>query len=64
MVSKKDILLTTNGRPLRGDIPALTTFANEGVTVVFLRTVDAFVAARAVCLELVPDREIFHGQWR
>ena len=50
--------LTANGSPLRNDAPALTGFADHGITITIIREQDALDAAQAVCPALAPGKII------
>jgi len=52
------LVITANGKPIRNDIPELSSFMSNRISLPMLREEDAFAAARAVCPELVPDKVV------
>ncbi len=58
-----DMLITANGRSLRNDIPAMTGFADQEITIPIIRKEDAFAAARQVCPALVPTKLTIDGHY-
>lgn len=63
IVPRQYLMITTNGKPVREDVPTLTGFADQGINIAVLREEDAFDAARAICPDLVPDKVIIDGHW-
>ncbi len=58
-----DMIITANGKPLRNDIPAMTGFCIQGISIPIIREEDAFAAARQVCPALVPDKITIDGHY-
>lgn len=56
--TSRHIDLTTHGRPLRDDAPAMAGFHHEAVIITIIREKDAFDTARSVCPALVPRKVI------
>lgn len=63
VVPREYLMITTNGKPVREDVPTLTGFPDQGINIAVLREEDAFEMAREICPDLVPDKVLMDGHW-